>query len=160
MGRRKRIYGKRRKRPSPLQMEPKVGYFKQFPSEKSKLTTSLIGELSAKKDILSGFGAIDLSRPLGSGTISTTASGVLEGSKKRQDIIGSLGAGYKTKKGLYLGGSLEKGLHYEHDPYAGRITTKGEFKPKLNIKKTTQAGNIYSLKVGKDSAMFGLNIKF
>ena len=100
MGRRKRIYGKRRKRLSPLQMEPKVGYFKQFPSEKSKLTTSLIGELSAKKDILSGFGAIDLSRPLGSGTISTTASGVLEGSKKRQDIIGSLGAGYKTKKGL------------------------------------------------------------
>ena len=153
------MHGKRRRR-SPLQTEPKVEYFKQFPSKKSEFTTSVIGELTAKENKLSGFGAIDLSRPLGSGTVSTTASGVLEGSTKRQNIIGSLGAGYKTKKGLYFGGSLEKGTFIEKDPYVGKIITKSGFKPKLNIKKTTQTGNVYSLKVGKNSAMFGLNIKF
>ena len=156
---RRYIHGKRKRR-SPLKDE-KIESFKQTKSKDQKTSLSTIGTLGLKSEFekkkLEGFGALVLGRKIGDGEAQANVSKILEYSPelKSTSNITSLGGGYKNPKGLYLGGSVERGRFKgpHHD-----VSTS--WTPKLNIKKTTKKGNVYSLKIGKDSGMIGVKYKF
>ena len=156
---RRHIHGKRKRR-SPLK-ENKIESFKQGKSKDQKTSLSTIGTLGLKNEFekkkLEGFGALVLGRKIGGGEARANISKILEYSpelKSTSNITG-LGGGYKSPKGLYLGASFEKGKF--KGPYHNVSTSRA---PKLNIKKTTKKGNVYSLKIGKDSGMVGIKYKF
>ena len=146
------MHGKRRRRAPLKQIEG----FKQIASKDKKNTLSTISSAGIKNEYgqkkLTGFGALVGEREVGKGKVGLNISKVLEFNpvSKETSNITSLGGGYKTPKGLSLGASIEKGKFKgpHHD-----VTTS--WKPKLSIKKKTKKGT-YSLKVGKDSGMFGI----
>ena len=156
---RRYIHGKRKRR-SPLQ-EKKIESFKQAKSKDEKTSLSTIGTIGLKNEFgkkkLEGFGALVLGQKIGEGEAQANVSKILEYSPelKSTSNITSLGGGYKNPKGLYLGASVEKGKFKgpHHDVSTSWI-------PKLNIKKTTKKGNVYSLKIGKDSGMIEIKHKF
>ena len=151
------MHGKRRKRAPLKQIEG----FEQIASKDKKTTLSTIGTLGLKNEFgkkkLEGFGALVLGRKIGEGEAQANISKILEYSPelKNTSNITSLGGGYKSPKGLYLGASVEKGKF--KGPYHNVSTS---WKPKLNFKKTTKKGNVYNLKIGKDSGMIGITHKF
>ena len=154
---RRYIHGKRKRRAPLRQIEG----FGQVASKDKKTTLSTVSSAGIKDEYgqkkLTGFGALVGEHEIGGGKLGLNISKVLEfnPTSKETSNITSIGAGYKTKKGFSLGISGEKGSFKgpHHD-----ITTS--WKPKLNIKKTTKKGNVYSLKMGKDSGMIGITRKF
>tara|TARA_R100000278_G_C5381043_1_gene132484 strand:- start:79 stop:525 length:447 start_codon:yes stop_codon:yes gene_type:complete len=144
------MHGRRRRR-SPLKQ---IETFKQIASKDKKTTLSTIGTTGLKEEYgrkkLTGFGALVAERSVGKGKLGVNLSKVLEYNPNDKSNITSVGLSYKTNKGLSLGISGEKGSF--KGPHHNIKTT---LQPKLNIKKKSKRLN-YSLKIGKNSGMFGI----
>ena len=132
--------------------------FKQVRSKDNKTSLSTISSLGIKtehgKKKASGFGALVFGRKIGEGEGSINASKVIEYNPKNQSNITSFGGGYKTKKGLYIGGEISKGNFTEKDDF-GTYKANSKWEPGA---KVSYKG--FSLKGNKNKVMFGFTKKF
>ena len=132
--------------------------FKQKKSKNNKTSLSTIGSLGIKNEYgkkkASGFGALVLGRKIGGGEGSVNASKVIEYNPKNQSNITSFGGGYKTKKGLYIGGEVSKGKFTEKDDF-GTYKTKGKWEPSAKIQYKG-----FSLKANPKKVMLGFTKNF
>ena len=155
---RRYMHGKRRRR-SPLK---EIEGFNKAESKDKKTSLAALSSVGIKNEFgqkkATGFGALVLGRKVGKGEASANVSKVLEYNPKRQSNITSVGAGYKTKKGLYIGGEVSKGKFTQKVDY-GTYTAKSKWKPNLKLEYKTPKTK-FGLKIGKNKIMGGITYNF
>lgn len=161
----------------PIPSEVGVESVRTYPS-KSNIQTTMIGDLKVKdlkvNPKLTTFIAADFSYPFKSGSkINITGSKIYEQSlsdaSKFMDISAIEGK-YTTRGGFSTGLQFSKGIFKEnkdytfdegftHETYTDITGRDKPWKPKISLGYKTKLGNIFGLKIGKESIMGNVRIK-